>query len=174
MMPTVATKVERLESSVKTAQDRLKRAKAELARRSARLSAERRRRETRWKILVGGTVLARARADTGYRDELDVLLEDSLRADRDRALLDAWRQGDAAKPPAVKHDDYPLQGSPMRLEDGTWGAAVSGSAVLRATADLKGRSVKVTPQRGRPWVAKVTEVVSRTSGHILVRHTGRP
>ena len=56
-----------------------------------RLNTQERKRDTRWKILVGGTVLARAASDPAAADRLDRMMDDALSEDRDRQLLERWR-----------------------------------------------------------------------------------
>ena len=56
-----------------------------------RLNTQERKRDTRWKILIGGTVLARAASDPAAADRLDRMMDDALSEDRDRQLLERWR-----------------------------------------------------------------------------------
>ena len=56
-----------------------------------RLNSQERKRDTRWKILVGGTALARAASDPAAADRLDRMMDEALSEDRDRQLLERWR-----------------------------------------------------------------------------------
>ena len=56
-----------------------------------RLNTQERKRDTRWKILIGGTVLARAARDPNAADRLDRMMDEVLTEDRDRQLLERWR-----------------------------------------------------------------------------------
>lgn len=53
----------------------------------ARLSADKRKIDTRRKIVLGGAVMAAARRDAGFRALLRRILDDALTVPRDRALL---------------------------------------------------------------------------------------
>ena len=57
----------------------------------SRLNTQERKRDTRWKILIGGTVLARAAQDPNAADRLDRMMDEVLTEDRDRQLLERWR-----------------------------------------------------------------------------------
>lgn len=57
----------------------------------SRLNTQERKRDTRWKILIGGTVLARAAHDPNAADRLDRMMDEALSEDRDRQLLEKWR-----------------------------------------------------------------------------------
>lgn len=57
----------------------------------SRLNTQERKRDTRWKILIGGTVLARAARDPTAADRLDRMMDEVLTEDRDRELLERWR-----------------------------------------------------------------------------------
>ena len=57
----------------------------------SRLNTQERKRDTRWKILIGGTVLARAARDPTAADRLDRMMDEVLTEDRDRQLLERWR-----------------------------------------------------------------------------------
>ena len=63
----------------------------QIRRAQARLSAAERKRDTRWKILIGGTVLARAAHDPNAADRLDRMMDEALTEVRDRELLERWR-----------------------------------------------------------------------------------
>ena len=56
-----------------------------------RLNTQERKRDTRWKILVGGTVLARAAKDPNAADRIDRMMDEALSEPRDRQLLERWR-----------------------------------------------------------------------------------
>lgn len=56
-----------------------------------RLNTQERKRDTRWKILVGGTVLARAGLDPAAANRLDRMMDEALTEPRDRELLERWR-----------------------------------------------------------------------------------
>ena len=56
-----------------------------------RINAQERKQDTRWKILIGGTVLARAARDPNAADRLDRMMDEVLTEDRDRQLLERWR-----------------------------------------------------------------------------------
>ena len=57
----------------------------------SRLNTQERKRDTRWKILIGGTVLARAAQDPNAANRLDRMMDEALSEDRDRQLLERWR-----------------------------------------------------------------------------------
>ena len=57
----------------------------------SRLNTQERKRDTRWKILIGGTVLARAAHDPHAANRLDRMMDEVLTEDRDRQLLERWR-----------------------------------------------------------------------------------
>ena len=56
-----------------------------------RLNSQERKRDTRWKILIGGAVLARAAKDPAAADRLDRMMDEVLTEARDRELLEQWR-----------------------------------------------------------------------------------
>ena len=56
-----------------------------------RINAQERKQDTRWKILIGGTVLARAAQDPAAADRLNRMMDEVLTEDRDRQLLERWR-----------------------------------------------------------------------------------
>ena len=56
-----------------------------------RLNAQERKRDARWKILIGGTVLARAARVPAAADRLDRMMDEVLTEARDRELLERWR-----------------------------------------------------------------------------------
>ena len=58
-----------------------------------RLSTQERKQQTRWKILVGGTILASVKNDPAAADRLDRKINEALTEPRDRALLEKWRKG---------------------------------------------------------------------------------
>ena len=180
----MATKLDRLGSSIQSAQERLDRAKRELARRTAAFKQEQRRRDTRWKIVVGGAALARARSDEGFRSALDTLLDRGLRSGRDRALLEEWRRSGAqasqraetgdSLPVSAPADGEPLPGfKPHRLPGGGWGAVFRGPADSLPAA-LAGVRIEVAPRRASPWVSTVVEVLERTPERVVVRDSGKP
>ena len=160
------------------------RAKRELARRTAAFNEEKRRRDTRWKIVVGGLALARARSDENFRAALDAVLDQGLRSGRDRALLEEWRRSGAAteqrtepapsEPVPAPANGAPLQGwNPQRLPGGSWGAVFRGPED-RLPAELVGVRIEVAPRRGSPWVSTVVEVLERAPGRVVVRDSGKP
>ncbi len=57
----------------------------------SRLNTQERKRDTRWKILIGGTFLARVAQDPNAADRLDRMMDEVLTEDRDRQLLERWR-----------------------------------------------------------------------------------
>ena len=78
-------------AALEAAKQRYTKARSDLGRRAARLAASRRKRDTRWKILVGAVVLARASQDPAADKRLDRMMDEALTEDRDRALLEEWR-----------------------------------------------------------------------------------
>ena len=64
----------------------------QIARVRFRLSTQERKQETRWKILVGATILASVKNDPAAADRLDRKMNEALSEPRDRALLEKWRQ----------------------------------------------------------------------------------
>jgi len=87
----MATDLEKLEASLEAAKRRYNKAKSDLGRRAARLSHARRKRDTRWKILVGAVVLTRANQNPAAARRLDKMMDEALTEDRDRSLLKEWR-----------------------------------------------------------------------------------
>ena len=83
--------IEKLEAALEAAKQRYTKARSDLGRRAARLASTRRKRDTRWKILVGAVVLARAATDPVAAKRLDRMMDEALTEDRDRALLEEWR-----------------------------------------------------------------------------------
>ena len=71
---------------------RIKALQRQLVRVQYRLSTQERKQETRWKILVGGTILASVKNDHAAADRLDRKMNEALTEDRDRALLEKWRK----------------------------------------------------------------------------------
>ena len=149
-----------------------------------------RSRDRHWRIVVGGSVLTQAAKVPDFRRELDRLF--TLRiADKDRLLLDRWRNQDAspvATPPA---DATPpaeaapviaappaetaiLGWVPRKLPDKEWGAALDKPTDRDLPPDLVGLSIEVTPRKGAPWVTKLTEVIETGDDMILVRTEGHP
>ena len=57
----------------------------------SRLNTRERKRDTRWKILIGGTVLARAAKDPAAAERLNRMMDEALSENRDRQLLERWR-----------------------------------------------------------------------------------
>lgn len=174
------TKQQRLEDSVQNAKDRLAKARADLNRKEGRLNAERRKRDTRWKILVGAVVLANAEKDPDDRKTLDALLDSGLTEGRDRALLDEWRGSNRTEtsteetPPEPPQEGESTGGwKPCRIGN-EWGAALSGSAVAGLPKDPTGTRIKVTDSKGVFWHTTITKVVTRSENRVVVRNTGRP
>ena len=182
------TNRDRLVSALKSKKQRLAKARASLARTQAALAAADRKRDTRWKIVVGGSVLAQALSDARYAVRLDALLEASLRSKRDRPLLEEWRRTVGLQPaeaspaaasaaPPTDADGTPtvLRGfRPSKLDDGTWGSRADGADADGLPEDLVGSRIRVAPRRGEPWTATVREVLQRRPGRVIVRDSGRP
>ena len=175
------TKQQRLEDSVQNAKDRLAKARTDLNRKEGRLNAERRKRDTRWKILVGAVVLANAEKDPDDRKTLDALLDSGLTEGRDRALLDEWRGSNRTETKTETRIETPPEpqggGStgwkPWRIGN-EWGAALSGSAVAELPEDPTGTRIEVTDSKGVSWHTTITEVVERSKNRVVVRNAGRP
>ena len=95
IMPTRAERIAELEQRLSDLQARNRKRESQLRAKKGRLeAAERtreRKRDTRWKILIGGTVLARARLDPAAADRLDRMMDEVLTEPRDRELLERWR-----------------------------------------------------------------------------------
>lgn len=95
IMPTRAQQIAELEQRLADLQTRNRKRESQLRAKKGRLeAAERtreRKRDTRWKILIGGTVLARAASDPNAADRLDLMMDEVLTEDRDRHLLERWR-----------------------------------------------------------------------------------
>ena len=90
-----ADNLTKLEASLEAAKDRYNKARSDLGRRAARLANARRKRDTRWKILVGAVVLARADRDPAAARRLDKMMDEALTEQRDRDLLKEWRASSA-------------------------------------------------------------------------------
>ena len=142
--------------------------------RVASVDAKLRSRDRHWRVVVGLSVLTHADTIPNFRRELDQIFTQRI-ADKDRPLLDRWRNQDAttsAPPPA----ETVLPGwVPRKLPDKQWGAALLDPAGKNLPSDLVGVSIRVTPKtNGDPWVTRIIEVVESTDDRILVRHEGRP
>ena len=143
-----------------------------------------RSRDRHWRIVVGGSVLTQAAKVPDFRRELDRLF--TLRiADKDRPLLDRWRNQDAspvATPPAEASpviaappaETAILGWVPRKLPDKEWGAALYKPTDRDLPPDLVGLSIEVTPRKGAPWVTKLIEVIETGDDMILVRTEGPP
>ena len=78
--------------SVELLEKRKKALQRQIARVRFRLSTQERKQETRWKILVGATILASVKNDPAAADRLDRKMNAALSEPRDRALLEKWRK----------------------------------------------------------------------------------
>ena len=143
-----------------------------------------RSRDRHWRVVVGVSVLTQAAKVTDFRRELDRLFTRRI-ADKDRPLLDRWRNAPTTAPPPADQDapttapppaETVLPGwVPRKLPDKKWGAALLDPAGKDLPSDLVGVSIRVTPKtKGDPWVTRIIEVVESTDDRILVRHEGRP
>ena len=166
--------------------------------RLASTDADLRSRDRHWRVVVGLSVLTHADTVPNFRRELDQIFTQRI-ADKDRLLLDRWRNQDAptiAPQPADQDaptiapqpadQDAPtiapppaetvLPGwVPRKLPDKKWGAAFLDPAGKDLPSDLVGVSIRVTPKtNGDPWITRIIEVVESTDDRILVRHEGRP
>ena len=94
-MPTRPQQIAEMEKRLADLQARNRKRESELRAKKGRLeAAERtreRKRDTRWKILIGGTMLARAASDPSTADRLDRMMDEVLTEPRDRELLKRWR-----------------------------------------------------------------------------------
>ena len=142
--------------------------------RVASVDAKLRSRDRHWRVVVGLSVLTHADTIQNFHRELDQIFTQRI-ADKDRPLLDRWRNQDAttsAPPPA---ETVLLGWVPRKLPDKKWGAALLDPAGKNLPSDLVGVSIRVTPKtNGDPWVTRIIEVVESTDDRILVRHEGRP
>ena len=98
--------------------------------------------------------------------------------DKRNVDLSSWVQGlirlalpeelqDPAPAPAL------VGWAPVKLDDVSWGAAHAAPQLLPAA--LVGRRIIIRAKgRGRPWPAKVLEVLERTPERIIVRDTKPP
>ena len=154
--------------------------------RVASVDAKLRSRDRHWRVVVGLSVLTHADTIPNFRRELDQIFTQRI-ADKDRPLLDRWRNQDAttsAPPPADQDattsapppaETVLLGWVPRKLPDKKWGAALLDPAGKNLPSDLVGVSIMVTPKtNGDPWVTRIIEVVESTDDRILVRHEGRP
>ena len=154
--------------------------------RVASVDAKLRSRDRHWRVVVGLSVLTHADTIPNFRRELDQIFTQRI-ADKDRPLLDRWRNQDAttSAPPPADQDattsapppaETVLPGwVPRKLPDKKWGAALLDPAGKNLPSDLVGVSIRVTPKtNGDPWVTRIIEVVESTDDRILVRHEGRP
>ena len=154
--------------------------------RVASVDAKLRSRDRHWRVVVGLSVLTHADTIPNFRRELDQIFTQRI-ADKDRPLLDRWRNQDAttsAPPPADQDattsapppaETVLLGWVPRKLPDKKWGAALLDPAGKNLPSDLVGVSIRVTPKtNGDPWVTRIIEVVESTDDRILVRHEGRP
>ena len=76
--------------SAELLEKRKKALQRQIARIRYRLSTQERKQETRWKILVGATILASVKNDPAATGRLDRKMNEALTEPRDRAL---WRSG---------------------------------------------------------------------------------
>lgn len=79
--------------SVEVFAKRKKALQRQIIRVRVRLSTQERKQDTRWKILVGATVLSSVKNDPAASDRLDRKMNEALTEPRDRALLQKWRKG---------------------------------------------------------------------------------
>ena len=143
-------------------------------------SGELRRRDRQWRVAVGVSVLAQASADADFGSTLDEVFTRRI-ADKDRALLARWRDRRAARPAPPKTDEAPppdadgilLGWVPRKLPDKSWGALRKPPG-KDLPSDLVGRSIKVTPRTGEPWITTIVKVVQKNDDSILVQHAGHP
>ena len=90
---------------------------------SRRSTAKLRSRDRHWRVVVGLSVLTHADTIQNFHRELDQIFTQRI-ADKDRPLLDRWRNQDAttsAPPPA---ETVLLGWVPRKLPDKKWGAAL--------------------------------------------------
>ena len=143
-----------------------------------------RSRDRHWRVVVGVSVLTQAAKVPDFRRELDRLFTRRI-ADKDRPLLDRWRNQDASPVAAPPADASPVVAAPpaesaipgwvpRKLPDKEWGAALHKPAHRDLPPDLVGLSIEVTPRKGGPWVTKITEVIEAGDDRILVRTEGHP
>ena len=78
--------------SAELLEKRKKALQRQIARIRYRLSTQERKQETRWKILVGATILASVKNDPAATGRLDRKMNEALTEPRDRALLEKWRK----------------------------------------------------------------------------------
>lgn len=140
------------------------------ARREADLAGKAlRRRDNRWRIKVGETILEYAGTNGEFRQSLDRIFDQRIK-EQHRALLDLWRNRTAAAvatPPPTPADHRGWR--PKKLPDGAWGAAFSDPAGKTLPDPLLGASIVVTTRKGDEWSTKITEVVGKNDAEILVR-----
>ena len=109
-----------------------------------------------------------------FRRKLDDIFTQRI-TEKDRVLLDRWRNKNAATTASPPPADDALTGwVPRTLPDKVWGAALLNPAGKDLPPELVGLSIRVTPRKGDPWVTRIIEVIESTDDRILVRHQGRP
>ena len=131
-----------------------------------------RRRDNRWRIKVGETILEYAGTNGEFRQSLDRIFDQRIK-EQHRALLDLWRNRNAAvatpPPPPADHPGW----RPKKLPDGAWGAALSDPAGKTLPDPLLGASIVVTARNGKEWSTRIKEVVENNDAELLVRTEGR-
>ena len=78
--------------SAELLEKRKKALQRQIARVRYRLSTQERKEQTRWKILVGATILASVKNDPAATGRLDRKMNEALTEPRDLALLEKWRK----------------------------------------------------------------------------------
>ena len=124
-------------------------------------------------------VLIQFRAEPELRQRLDRLrterhlnvsawLRSLLSRELDREL------GPEPPPSPTPVLQAPLPGwRPHHLKDNSWGAIWMGHTASLPT-DLVGANIEVKPRSGQSWTTTVTAVLERSSGQVIVSHSGRP
>lgn len=148
---------------------------------AAKAANDLRSRDRHWRIVVGLSVLTHAGQHPDFCRKLDEIFTRRI-AEKDIVLLNRWRnksatssasrpKDDAASPPK---DDAVPGWVPRKLPDKTWGAALIKPAGKDLPSELVGLSIRVTPRKGNPWIARIIEIIESTDDRILVRTEGGP
>lgn len=172
-------RIENLKQQRAKLKERIRRADDILRARQQRLeNAERtkkRKRETRWKIIAGGALLAEARDNSQFHAQVAAILSRRVTGHDQRFFVD-WQdlnREPATSAPTGSRDD-PIPGwHPSKLPDGSWGSLFEGDTTSLPD-DLVGLRITVQPRSGEAWDATITEVIKRSEHQILVRRSGSP
>jgi len=137
-----------------------------LRRAESRLRGQARRDDTRRKILAGAALFAEAPHNPLFKQWLAGDFSAYLTRDRDRALF-------GLDPSSANAEPIPGWHPYLIKKPSDWGAEFTGDTSSLPHV-LVGRQIRVSPKRGMPWTATVTDVLVCDAAHVKVRHSGKP